>query len=151
MNWKQRKPNCFSMENWRKDFMEFLSMEQAASTLVEDNRPDELCTFLKILSPGNMRIPMLWRTDILLYRMCIQASAVAYLSLDHLEICLEHPRNPKDNQELQNINSYQMNNNTLSFNWSKNLSFSLMYISTRFHFLALKPWFCIVLMIISKI
>ena len=39
MNWKQRKPNCFSMENC-KDFMEFLSIEQAASTLVDDNRPD---------------------------------------------------------------------------------------------------------------
>ena len=48
MNCKQHKPNCFSMENWRKDLMEFLSLEQAASTLVEDNRPDEVWSFSKI-------------------------------------------------------------------------------------------------------
>lgn len=42
MNWKQRKPNCFSTENWCKDFMDLLSMEQAALTVPDDDRTDGL-------------------------------------------------------------------------------------------------------------
>ncbi len=42
MNWKQHKPNCFSMENWNKDFTDLLSMEQAALFLQDNIIPDEL-------------------------------------------------------------------------------------------------------------
>lgn len=51
INWKKRKPYCFSMKDWHKDFMEFLSMEQAASTIVGDNRLAELWVFFLYLSP----------------------------------------------------------------------------------------------------
>ena len=33
INWKIRKPNCFSIDNWLKDFLDLLSMERAASAL----------------------------------------------------------------------------------------------------------------------
>ena len=33
INWKIRKPNCFSIENWLTDFLDLLSMERAASAL----------------------------------------------------------------------------------------------------------------------
>lgn len=33
MNWKERKQNCFHIENWRRDFMDILAMEQGALAL----------------------------------------------------------------------------------------------------------------------
>lgn len=41
MNWKQRKPNCFRLQNW-SDFTDLLSMEQLALILQDDVIPDEL-------------------------------------------------------------------------------------------------------------
>uniref|UniRef100_A0A667ZNP8 Reverse transcriptase domain-containing protein n=1 Tax=Myripristis murdjan TaxID=586833 RepID=A0A667ZNP8_9TELE len=35
MNWKVRKPNCFCLNNWLKDFIELIMMERAASALQE--------------------------------------------------------------------------------------------------------------------
>lgn len=39
MNWKERKNNCFSMDQWRNDFMDILAMEQAALSLNPTERP----------------------------------------------------------------------------------------------------------------
>ena len=33
INWRVRKSNCFNIDNWQKDFLDLVSMEQAASVL----------------------------------------------------------------------------------------------------------------------
>ena len=33
LNWKERKPACFTKESWLRDYKELLSMERAASLL----------------------------------------------------------------------------------------------------------------------
>ena len=38
LNWKILKPNCFSIVNWLRDFMDLLAMERAASILVESDQ-----------------------------------------------------------------------------------------------------------------
>ena len=40
-NWKVRKPNCFSLDNWLSEFLEVVSMEGATSLLSYTNRAEE--------------------------------------------------------------------------------------------------------------
>ena len=40
MNWKVRKPNCFNFNRWLEDFLNILSMEEAAFSLLYLVKPD---------------------------------------------------------------------------------------------------------------
>merc|ERR1712131_19897 len=54
LNWKVRKPNCFDMNIWMRDFLDLASMEQAATTLQEiDCTPmNPLRQILSLLNPS---------------------------------------------------------------------------------------------------
>ena len=57
MNWKVRKPNCFDVDRWLEDFLDLVSMEQAALFLQEQvsDHTDALSRILTRLKDGENR------------------------------------------------------------------------------------------------
>ena len=56
MNWKVKKPNCFDIVNWQKDFLELVSMEQAASVLQDlgSDHTDSLSQIMSLLKENQI-------------------------------------------------------------------------------------------------